>query len=121
MLCYLKSQKGETMNKFINKLIRHHLGAYMDKSRDKLAFADKIYQRDVRDSGKLEERYNALELGKRERLVINDYIACLMTREHRMADISYMAGVGDTVKFLNAIGLLRASKNKHFKKCLKKL
>ena len=44
-----------------------------------------------------------------------------MTREHRMADISYMAGVGDTVKFLNGIGLLKGSNNKVVKKRLKKL
>lgn len=84
----------------------------MDRSRDKIALSDKNYQRDVKDSWELEERYNALELGKKERGIIDDYIAHLMTREHRMADISYMAGVGDTVKFFNGIGLLKGSKNK---------
>ena len=109
------------MDKFVNKLIERHLGAFMDRSRDKLALSDKLYKRDLSDSYELEERYNALELGKKERILINDYIACLMTREHRMADISYMAGISDSIKFLNAIGLLTGSKNKHFKKCLKKL
>ncbi len=108
------------MNKFISKLIRDYLGAAMDRSRDKLARSDKIYQRDVKDSGELEERYDALELGKKERILINDYIACLMTREHRMSDISYMAGVGDTIKFLNGIGLLKGSK-KNCKKRFKNL
>ena len=98
------------MNNFVNKLIRNYLGAFMDRSRDKIALSDKIYQKD-----------NSLELDKKERIIINDYIACLMTREHRMADISYMAGVGDTVKFLNGIGLLKGSNNKVVKKRLKKL
>ena len=109
------------MNKFVNKLIRNYLGAFMDRSRDKIALSDKIYQKAAKDSWELEERYNSLELDKKERIIINDYIACLMTREHRMADISYMAGVGDTVKFLNGIGLLKGSNNKVVKKRLKKL
>lgn len=106
------------MDKFMNKLIKRHLGAYMDRSRDKLALSDKLYKRDLEDSEELEERYNALELGKKERMLINDYIACLMTRETRMADISYMAGVRDAIKFLNGLGLLKGSKVKDFKKCL---
>lgn len=44
------------MNKFINKLIRNYLGASMDKSRDRLALSDKIYQKDFKDSWELEER-----------------------------------------------------------------
>ena len=58
------------------------------------------------------EHFSEKGVGKRERGIIDDYIAHLMTREHRMADISYMAGVGDTVKFFNGIGLLKGSKNK---------
>lgn len=95
------------MDKFTKELIQNHLGSFMDRSRDKLASSDKLYKRDVEDSHELEKRYNALELGKKERILINDYIACLMTREHRMADISYMAGVSDTIKFLHSLDILK--------------
>ncbi len=53
-----------------------------------------------------------------ERILINDYIACLLTREQRMEELSYMLGVRDAIKFLNAIGLLKGSK-KNLKKYLK--
>lgn len=109
------------MDKFVNRLIKQHLGTFIDRSRDELALSDKLYMRDLEDSEELEKRYDALSLDKKERILINDYIGCLLTREHRMADISYLAGVGDAIKFLNAIGLLKGSKSKRFKKCLKKL
>ncbi|HBA48686.1 MAG TPA: hypothetical protein DCZ91_12985 [Lachnospiraceae bacterium] len=98
------------MDKYMNKLIKRYLGTFMNRSRDKIALSDKLYKRDLEDSAKLEERYNALKLDKKERMLINDYISCLMARENRMADISYIAGVGDAIRFLNAIGLLEGSK-----------
>jgi hypothetical protein len=40
-------------------------------------------------------------------MVINDYIACTATVNHRYADISYMAGIRDTVKMLVSLGLIK--------------
>ena len=38
---------------------------------------------------------------------INDYIACLMTREHKMRDIAYLAGVADSIKLFNELGAIK--------------
>ncbi len=81
------------MNKFLNQLIDMHLGSLMVKSRNKIALSDKLYKKDEEELGK---RYEALELGQEEHILINDHIACLTSREHRLADISYLAGVRDT-------------------------
>lgn len=106
------------MDKFINRLIDEYLRVYLDKSRNKLALSDKIYKKDLKDSKELEKRYAALSLDTEERTLIDDYIACLLTRAQRMEELSYVIGVRDATKFLNAIGLLKGSK-KNLKKYLK--
>lgn len=108
------------MDKFLDKLVERHLGILMNESRDKLALSDKLYKQDLKDSKELEKSYNAIPLDDKARILINDYIACLMTREHRMSEISYLAGIGDTIKFLNAIGVLKGSR-KNCKKLLKRI
>jgi hypothetical protein len=46
-------------------------------------------------------------LEDKDRIVINDYIACLMTREHKMRDIAYLAGVADSIKLFNELGAIK--------------
>lgn len=95
------------MDNLINKLIKESLGNVMDKSRDALLKEDDIYIQDSNDKEALEERYDALRLDEKDRIVINDYIACKDTISSRIADLSYIAGVSDTVKLLNSLGLLK--------------
>lgn len=95
------------MDNLINKLIKESLGNVMDKSRDALLKEDDIYFHDSNDKEALEERYDALRLDEKDRIVINDYIACKDTISSRIADLSYIAGVSDTVKLLNGLGLLK--------------
>lgn len=80
------------MEDYVKALIQEHLGSFMDKSRDTLALTDERYLKDKKDADELEDRYNALNLEEKDRIIINDYIACLLSRESLMADISYMAG-----------------------------
>ena len=79
----------------------------MDLSRDELARVDEVYQYDHKDAEELGQRYESLSLFRRQRMVINDYIACTATVNHRYADISYMAGIRDTVKMLVSLGLIK--------------
>lgn len=99
-------EKGEHMDAFIEELLETHLGHMIDKSKDKLILEDEILQQDEKDLSDLEERYTALNLAKSDRLVINDYIACMQTVEHRNLDLSYLAGVRDTVKLLHSLGAI---------------
>lgn len=99
--------KGDHMDKFVKKLVKNHLGAFMDKSIDGLALADETYLKDLADSEELEKRYNSLNLEEKDKMVINDYIACLMTREHTMRDIAYLAGVSDSIKLFSNLGAIK--------------
>ena len=101
-------QKGQNMEKFVKKLVKNHLGVVMDKSIDALALADEVYLSDCKAADELEERYNALDLPERDKIVINDYIACLATREHKMRDIAYLAGVSDSIKLFNSLGAIKS-------------
>lgn len=95
------------MDKLIERLIDNGMRRFMDLSRDELARVDKVYQYDCKDAEELEQRYESLFLSKRQRMVINDYIACTATVSHRYADISYMAGIRDTVRMLVSLGLIK--------------
>lgn len=95
------------MDKFVKKLVKNHLGAFMDKSIDALALNDDVYLADSKAADELEERYNALNLPERDRIVINDYIACLATKEHKMRDIAYLAGVSDSIKLFSSLGAIK--------------
>lgn len=103
----LSYKKGQNMDKFVKKLVKNHLGAFMDKSVDALALADEDYKNDLADSEELEKRYESLNLEDKDRIIINDYIACLMTREHKMRDIAYLAGVADSIKLFNELGAIK--------------
>lgn len=98
------------MDKIIEDLIEKGMGRLMDSSRDALAKADKIYMDDRSDEIELEKRYESLELSKEQRMVVNDYMSCSLTVNHRYADISYMAGIKDAVGMLASLGLLKGVK-----------
>lgn len=95
------------MNKLIEDLIEKGMGNFMDVSRYILAQADEIYLNDRKDENELEQRYESLGLTREQRIIVNDYIACASTVNHRYANISYMAGIRDTVTMLVSLGLIR--------------
>lgn len=107
MYLYIILEEGEHMDDYINKLLDEHLGSIIEESRCKLIKADKTFLQDEKDLSELEQRYTSLNLSKSDRLVANDYIACLQTVEHRNADLSYLAGVRDTVKLLHSLGVIK--------------
>lgn len=95
------------MNKLIQDLIDKGMGNFMDRSRDALAETDEIYLNDRRDENELERRYESLALTKEQKIIINDYVACTSSVNHRYADISYMCGIKDTVSMLVSLGLIK--------------
>ena len=62
---------------------------------------------DIEDEGELERRYTNLDLPDEQRILINDYIACVKTCDNRYSDISYMAGIKDAVRMFVYLGLLK--------------
>lgn len=95
------------MEQLINKLIDMGMGQLMDQSRDELTTSDETYQSDTNAEGDLEQRYMNLDLTENQRMIINDYIACMKTANGRYSDISYMAGIKDTVTMFIYLGLLK--------------
>ena len=95
------------MENLIKKVLEFGMGGVIDKSRDPLLVNDDVYKQDCADLADLEERYEALELDKHDRMIINDYIACLQTVDCRYADISYMAGIEDAITFLKKMDLIK--------------
>ena len=70
----------------------------MHESRVSLILQDNIYQQDIEDEKKLEKRFEALNLEPAERMLIDDYIACIRTAGDRFAELSYVAGVQGTAR-----------------------
>jgi hypothetical protein len=98
------------MEQILKKMMDMGMGQFMDKSRQELCMSDTIYQGDNEDERELEQRYSELDLTRRQRLLVNDYVACMETARSRYADISYVAGVKDTIKMLIHIGALEEAK-----------
>ena len=95
------------MNKLIEDLIKKGMGNFMDVSRDEMAMADEIYKADREAENELEKRYESLGLTREQRIIVNDYIACTSTVNHRYADISYMCGIKNTIELLSSLGLIK--------------
>ena len=101
------------MNKLIEDLIEKGMGRLMDESRDEMAQADEIYLNDRKDEDDLEKRYASLNLTREQRIIINDYIACTSTVNHRYSDIAYMCGIKNTVEMLVSLGLIKGMGEKN--------
>jgi hypothetical protein len=97
----------EKLLNILNKLADKGLRGDMDESRKELALRDDVYQKDSADEKNLEQRYMELNLPREQRILVNDYIACVKTAGSRYSNISYAAGVKDTVKMLVQLGLLK--------------
>ena len=67
---------------------------------------DSYIRQDNEDLKYLENRYDQLQLSHTVKRVIDDYIACLQTRDERYADLSYVAGIRDTINLLQGMGML---------------
>lgn len=95
------------MDNIIHELIQENIGQVIDKRRDRLLMGDEVYQQDCSDTQELLNRYEALNLPKADRILINDLIACLETRDNRCADLSYLCGFSDAIKLLHELGILK--------------
>lgn len=95
------------MENIMDKLINMGIRDFIDESREKLALEDEVYLIDKRDEDALGQRYLELDLPRNQRVLIDDYIACVKTAGIRYSDISYIAGIKDAVKMSAQLGLLK--------------
>lgn len=97
------------MNKLINDLLKRGLGNFIDRSRDSMIWDDEIYQKCMREEDVSEEKCLNMGLTKGQEKVIKHYVSDIRATEHRYADISYMAGIRDTVGMLVSLGLIKGA------------
>lgn len=95
------------MEQLIDKLISMGMEQFIGESRQALSMTDEIYLKDMADAELLEARWEALDLTKKQRMLINDYIACLESAEDRYNEISYMAGIRDAARMIQYFGLFK--------------
>ena len=95
------------MDRLIDDLLKKGLGNFIDRSRDALIWDDEIYQKCSREEDESEEKCFNMNLTERQKKVIKNYVSDIRDTEHRYADISYMAGIMDTVKMLVSLGLIK--------------
>lgn len=96
------------MENCMELVISNYIGKKMQERKKRLYASDEYIQQDNGDLIYLEKRYNELEIPYVLKRVIDDYIACLESRDERYADLSYVAGMGDAILMLNNMGLLKS-------------
>lgn len=95
------------MENLINKVLEFGMSGVIDKTTDELLEKDDVYQRECNKLKILESKYMKLDITYKHKNVIEDYIDCLLSTQYRASNISYMAGIKDTILFLNQVGLLK--------------
>lgn len=100
------------MDKFIQKMIDMGLGNLMDQSRDELVAADQSYQKNSLREEEAERRILGLGLTEEQQAALDDYLDCVRVGNHMFADLSYLAGVRDSINFLAAIGAIKIAGTK---------
>ena len=87
-------------------VIANYIEKMMGERRQRIFNSDKYILQDNGDLDYLEERYSSLKIPYVMRRVVDDYIACLESRDERYADMSYVAGMGDAISLLIKMGML---------------
>lgn len=83
------------------------LDEFAEERRKDLLDKDEIYQKDWADQQLLSQRYMQLDITEEQRRIIEDYIACILTTQYRVAALSYVAGGRDTYRMLKELDLLK--------------
>ena len=94
------------MEKLIEVMTNMEMEQLAENTRQELVLSDQVILKDLEDEKNLEQRYEEMDIPREQKMFVNDYIACMKTADDRYADISYAAGVKDTIRMLSAVGLL---------------
>lgn len=71
--------------------------AMRNKSMKEINEKEKVIIQDNADLIELEKRYDDLPIPYKDRRIIDDYIACILSRQERMESLIYYAGRKDAV------------------------
>lgn len=85
---------------YINELIEIGMGSVIDMSIDKIVMEDEIYRKDIKDSEEIFEKL-ADTLSQEQKNLLDDYIACIMSANARVCNLTYLIGAKNTIRFLS--------------------
>lgn len=92
-------------------IIASYIEKMMSERKKEIFESDEYIQQDNDDLEYLEKRYENLDIPYVMKRIADDYIACLKSRDERYADLSYAAGIKDTISLL--IDMRIVNINKH--------
>ena len=95
------------LDRLIDDLLKKGLGNFIDRSRDALIWDDEIYQKCSREEDAAEEKCLNMNLTKGQKKTIMNYVSDVRATGHRYADLSYLAGVKDTVGMLVSLNMIK--------------
>ena len=95
------------MESLIAAITKKGLVTVIDKTRGELIAKDKEFQKLEKKISDLEYLYSQLELDEKVKKTVEDYVQILDYTRASYGDLSYAAGVKDTILFLNSLGLLK--------------
>ena len=67
------------MDLLTREILNQSIAEAIDATRNKICAEDEIFQQDEKDLDELTKRVMDLDLPEHDRMIINDYIACLQT------------------------------------------
>ncbi len=94
------------MNEILTEKAANNLEVMRKQSRLKFSLSDKYLQQDNADLILFQNRYADLNMHYTVRRVMDDYIACMHSKEERLAELSYYAGIKDAVTLMKSVGML---------------
>lgn len=98
------------MEELFEKLMSMGMEQFVDDTREELILSDADYLKDIEDEKMLERRYEEMNIPQNQRMFLNDYISCMRTADSRYSDISYAAGIKDTIRMFIYLDLLKEEK-----------
>lgn len=93
-------------NRVINENIMRCNIENMLENWSSCAEKDEYIRQDNEDMKYLEYRYECLKLPHTAKRVVDDYVACVKTRDERFADLAYAAGIRDGLALVKKLGML---------------
>ena len=97
------------MNHLMENVIETKLEDKIMKLNEDISRKDAYICQDNNDLAELERRYEKLNLPHKVRRIIDDYIACIQTRDERLSELCYILGAqekedtGKCVDFSEAV------------------
>ncbi|MBQ8598632.1 MAG: hypothetical protein IJ411_00745 [Oscillospiraceae bacterium] len=87
------------------ELLTDNICLMIEENVEKLKESDPISQNDMKEQLALEERYYGLDLPKEQRMLINDYLACLKTITDREKELAFVVGMKMCLEVLKCMPL----------------